>query len=105
MASPSLGSSREGTPVQTATCSSARGAAGDVQLGGVGEVRVDEGLALACPGGDPLHAAPGAVLAARRERGVDELGPPLGPVRVPPRVAVIAGLFGRLRLAALAACG
>src|SRR3954453_12727165 len=67
----------------------------DVELGPVGEVPVDDGLARAGLGGDLLHAYARPVLADRGERGVDQLPAARGAVLVPPRIAAVAGTPGR----------
>src|SRR4051794_33756094 len=66
----------------------------DVELGPVGEVPVDDGLARAGLGGDLLHAYARPVLADRGERGVDQLPAARGAVLVPPRIAPVAGTPG-----------
>ena len=65
---------------------------GGVQLGAVGEVPVDHGLAGPCLGGDLLHADAGAVPADRGQGRLDELFATGAPVFVPSRVAAIACL-------------
>ena len=71
--------------------SATRVADGDVELGPVGEVPVDDGLAGAGLGGDLVHADAGAVLADRAQRGLDELLPAGRAVLVPAGAAVAGG--------------
>ncbi len=66
------------------------GADGDVQLGAVGEVPVDDGLAGASGSGDLLHADARAVPAHRGDGGVDQLLAAGATVLVPPRVTAVA---------------
>ena len=87
IAARSFGSSCDGDAV----------AHGDVELGAVGEVPVDDGLAGAGLGRDLVHADARAVLADRDQGGLDQLFPAVPPVLVPPRVAPVAGLIRRAR--------